>query len=469
MLSACKSCVRIDFNQSCEGVLMRQRRSINLLEGHILPKLIRLAMPIMASSFIGLAYTMTDMFWVARLGERAVAAVGTGGTLLWLVDSLFSIPRVGGQVLVGQSIGAGEPDEARIWARASLRLGYVMASVIMLVFFSMPGVLTAVFRFNEAETIVRTESYIRIVAVGMIPKVGVRLYSAVFTASGNSFTPFIIYVTGLAINMVLDPMLIVFLRWEVAGAAVATVIAETIAYAMMLFFVRRHPLFSKLRILSERIRLSLLKPVFRLGAPIAVQGSVHAVVTILISRQIVRFGDLAVAAQRLGAQVESISWMTVDGFSAAVNAFMAQNFGARSHGRVTRGYWAGFWLVSAACTVTSLILYFLGRPITAVFFSDPVAVEHGRHYLQVLSASQLMQGLILLSSSAFAALGQSFIPAVIVTTLMIARLPLGSFLSGTALGVNGIWWSLTLTTNAAGLLLITIFPFYMRRLRNVTG
>lgn len=444
---------------------MRQRRSINLLEGHILPKLIKLAMPIMASSFIGLAYTMTDMFWVARLGERAVAAVGTGGTLLWLVDSLFSIPRVGGQVLVGQSIGAGEPDEARIWARASLRLGYVMASVIMLVFFSMPGVLTAVFRFNEAETIVRTESYIRIVAVGMIPKVGVRLYSAVFTASGNSFTPFIIYVTGLAINMVLDPMLIVFLRWEVAGAAVATVIAETIAYAMMLFFVRRHPLFSKLRILSERIRLSLLKPVFRLGAPIAVQGSVHAVVTILISRQIVRFGDLAVAAQRLGAQVESISWMTVDGFSAAVNAFMAQNFGARSHGRVTRGYWAGFWLVSAACTVTSLILYFLGRPITAVFFSDPVAVEHGRHYLQVLSASQLMQGLILLSSSAFAALGQSFIPAVIVTTLMIARLPLGSFLSGTALGVNGIWWSLTLTTNAAGLLLITIFPFYMRRLR----
>ncbi len=444
---------------------MRAKREINLLEGRILPTIVRLAMPIMASSFVGLAYTLADMFWVAGLGDRAVAAVGSGGTLLWLVDNLFSIPRVGGQVLVGQSLGAGRADEARMWTRAALRLGYAMACVATILFVSMSGTLISIFRFNDAETIARTEKYIRIVCLGLISKVGVRLYSAVLTASGNSLTPFVIYVTGLVLNMTLDPLFILVFKWDVAGAAIATLIAETTAYALMLIAVKRNELFSKLRLFRERLNVRLLKPIAKLGAPISVQGAMHATVTILISRQVVRFGDLAVAVQRLGAQIESISWMTADGFSVAVNAFIAQNYGARLFDRSGKGYRVGFYLISAICAVTSLILYFFGEPIMAIFFSESVAIAYGRDYLQVLSGSQLLQGLTLLTSSAFSALGQSYIPAIVMTSLMMLRLPIGAALSATSLGVNGIWWSFTITTNVAGLMLIVIFPFFLRHLR----
>ncbi len=445
---------------------MRAKKEINLLEGRILPTLVRLAMPIMASSFVGLAYTLTDMFWVAGLGERAVAAVGSAGTLLWFIDNLFSIPRVGGQVLVGQSLGAGRTEDARMWTRATLRLGYAMAFVAMLLFVSLSGAITSIYRFNDVETIVRTETYLRIVSLGLIPKVGVRLYNAVFTASGNSFTPFIIYVIGLGINMVLDPLFILVFQLDVAGAAIATVISETIAYALMLIAVRRNELFSDLRLVRERLRLQLLKPILKLGAPISVQGVTHATATILISRQIVRFGDLAVAAQRLGAQIESISWMTADGFSIAVNAFIAQNYGARAFDRAGKGYRVGFGLISSICAVTSLIIYFFGGSIMTVFFSDPVAIKHGREYLQILSASQLLQGLTLLTSSAYSALGQSYIPAIVMTSFMLLRLPIGAMLSATSLGVKGIWWAFTITTNIAGLILIAIFPFYLRRLQD---
>lgn len=445
---------------------MRGKKQVNLLEGRILTTLVKLAMPIMASSFVGLAYTLTDMFWVAGLGDRAVAAVGSGGTLLWLIDNLFSVPRVGGQVLVGQSLGAGKQDEAKMWTRAVLRLGYATACAATLLFVSMSGVLTSIYQFNDAETIVRAEVYLRIVSLGFIPRVGVRLYNAVFTTSGNSFTPFVIYVTGLLINMVLDPLFILVFKWDVAGAAVATVTAETISFVLMLMAVRRNELFSNLRLFSERLNVRLLKPIMKLGAPISVQGAMHASVTILISRQIVRFGDLAVAAQRLGAQIESISWMTADGFSMAVNAFMAQNYGARLLDRTGKGYRVGFSLISSICAVASLILFFLGEPIMALFFSDPVAIAHGRDYLRILSFSQLLQGLTLLTSSAFSALGQSFIPAVIMTGFMILRLPIGAALSATSLGSKGIWWSFTMTTNVAGVILIVIFPLFMRRLRN---
>ncbi|HPX92723.1 MAG TPA: MATE family efflux transporter [Bacillota bacterium] len=443
---------------------MQNKKQLDLLKGRILPTVVKLAMPIMATSFVGLAYNLTDMFWVSSLGERAVAAVGSAGILFWLVESLFALPRIGGQVLVGQSLGAGDLQEARSWARAALRAGYLMAALLTLAFVSFQGPLTSIFHFNDLETIVRTETYLWIVGLGMIAHVGGRLYSAILTASGNSFTPFVIFVTGLTLNMILDPLFILHFRMDVAGAALATLLSETVAFGLMLTAVRRNEYFARLRLFSDPLEIRRLKPITKLGAPVAMQSGVHAVVTILISRMVVRFGDLAVAAQRLGTQVESISWMTADGFAAAVNAFMAQNFGAGKHTRVRRGYWSGFWLVFAICTVTSLILLFFGAPIVAIFFKDPLALGHGADYLHILSASQLLMGIQLLTSSAFAALGQSLLPSILVTGLMVSRIPLGTYLSGTALGVSGIWWSFSITSNLAGLVLLIALPLYMRKL-----
>ena len=229
---------------------MRQGKELDLLKGPILPTLIKLAMPIMATSFVGLAYTMTDMYWVSSLGERALAAVGTGGTLFWLVDSVFSIPRVGGQVLVGQALGAGERGEARAWARTALRLGYLLAALFSLLFFFANGPLTAIFQFNDLETISRTETYLWIVGLGLIPRVGGRLYSAILTASGNSFTPFVVFVSGLVLNMILDPLFILGLRLDVAGAALATFLSELTTFILLLMAVRRNELLSKLSLVK---------------------------------------------------------------------------------------------------------------------------------------------------------------------------------------------------------------------------
>ena len=442
---------------------MRQGKELDLLKGPILPTLIKLAMPIMATSFVGLAYTMTDMYWVSSLGERAVAAVGTGGTLFWLVDSVFSIPRVGGQVLVGQALGAGERGEARAWARTALRLGYLLAALFSLLFFFARGPLPAIFQFNDLETISRTETYLWIVGLGLLPRVGGRLYSAILTASGNSFTPFVVFVSGLVLNMILDPLFILGLKLDVAGAALATLLSELTTYILLLMAVRRNELLSKLALVKGSLDLHRLKPMAKLGLPVSARSVVHASVSILISRIIVRFGDVAVAAQRLGVQVEGLSWMTADGFASAVNAFMAQNFGAQKHDRVRRGYWTGLWLVAAFCLMTTLVLFFLGQPITELFFKDPEAIAHSVDYLRIIALSQLMMGLLILVSSAFASLGQSLIPSVIEMSLMAVRIPLAIFLAGTVLGVSGIWWSFTITTNVAGLILIVLFPIYMKR------
>ena len=76
---------------------MRSKK-VDLLKGPVVSSIVRLAIPIMAGSFLSLAYSLTDMFWVGRLGTQAVAAVGTGGLLMWVSDGILSIMRIGGQV-----------------------------------------------------------------------------------------------------------------------------------------------------------------------------------------------------------------------------------------------------------------------------------------------------------------------------------------------------------------------------------
>src|SRR5690554_4807807 len=98
------------------------KQSYNLTEGKIVQALFRLALPIMGTSLVQLAYNLTDMIWVGRIGARAVAAVGTAGFFTWLAMAFILIPRTGAQVGVAQAIGRGDSREAKIYIQHSIQL-----------------------------------------------------------------------------------------------------------------------------------------------------------------------------------------------------------------------------------------------------------------------------------------------------------------------------------------------------------
>ena len=94
----------------------------NLTEGNILKSLFKLAIPIMGTSFVQMAYNMTDMIWVGRLGSRAVAAVGTAGFFTWLAMAFILIPKIGAEVGVAQSVGKKDMDEAKVYIKHSIQM-----------------------------------------------------------------------------------------------------------------------------------------------------------------------------------------------------------------------------------------------------------------------------------------------------------------------------------------------------------
>ncbi|NLC25727.1 MAG: MATE family efflux transporter [Fastidiosipila sp.] len=441
-----------------------QSKKVDLLNRPVTSAIVKLAIPIMAGSFLSLAYSLTDTFWVGKLGSQAVAAVGTGGLLLWVSDGILSIMRIGGQVHCGQSFGRGEMKEVRCFGREALRLGFFAATLLFLAYFFVSDPIISIFNFNEITTHNDSIIYLRVISFGLFASYGGRIMSSLLTTVGNSKLPFIANATGLIVNMILDPVMILLMDLGVFGAGLATVIAQTIVLVILFVAARKDEIFNDLKLFSEPIAWSNVREILRIGLPAGVQSLIRSTVTIVISRMVVRFGDLSVAVQRFGSQVESISWLTADGFGSAVSAFVAQNFGAGQGKRMKKGYRSSAVIVTIICIFTTAILYFFAADITALFLKEPEAIAGGKNYLQILSASQILMGLEIITIAAFSALGQTRFTAIVSTIFIGARIPLAAWLSSTPLGVNGIWWTMTITTNVVAVVFIVSFLSYMRKL-----
>ncbi len=442
---------------------MRSKK-VDLLKGPVVSSIVRLAIPIMAGSFLSLAYSLTDMFWVGRLGTQAVAAVGTGGLLMWVSDGILSIMRIGGQVHCGQSYGRGKIDEVRSYARESLRLAYLAAVFLFLAYFFAAGPIISIFNFNEAGTHNDSIVYLQVSSFGLFATFGSRILSSLLITVGNSKSPFIANAMGLIANMILDPLMITSMNMGVFGAALATVIAQVIVLLILLVVAKKDEIFNNLQLFSHPVARDKLRAILRIGLPAGAQSLMRSTVTIVLSRMVVRFGDLSVAVQRFGSQVESISWLTADGFGSAVSAFVAQNYGAGQGKRMKKGYLSAALIVIIICIFTTSVLYFFAADITSLFLGEPAAIAGGRDYLQILSSSQILMGMEIITVAAFAALGQTRFTAIVSTIFIGSRIPLAAFLSSTSLGVNGIWWTMSITTNLVAVVVILAFIRYLKKL-----
>ena len=207
-----------------------KRMEGNLTKGPILKTLTKLAIPIMASSFLGTLYNITDMAWIGLLGSKAVAGVGVGGMFTWLSQGLAAMARMGGQVQVAQCIGRGERDRAHGFAQAAVQLATLMGMAYAVISLVFTRQMVAFFQLTDPEAQTAALSYTKI-ACGLIVFSFLTLtMTGLYTAQGDSKTPFLANLIGLVTNMILDPVLILgpgpFPKLGVVGAAIATVTAD---------------------------------------------------------------------------------------------------------------------------------------------------------------------------------------------------------------------------------------------------
>ena len=442
--------------------------TVDLTTGSIGKSLTKLAVPIIGTSFVQMAYNLTDMMWVGRIGSGAVAAVGTAGFFTWLAGAVIILARTGAEVGVAQSVGRRDMRQAKSYARHSIQLIVFLSCLYGLALVSFSRPLMGFYRLGSPiEDAARI--YLTIVAFGMPFFMLNPVLTAIFNGTGDSATPFRVNTFGLVLNMILDPIFIFGLgpipRMETTGAAVATVIAQLAVTVVFCGQARKRPeLFSGLNLLRipEAARM---KEIVLLGLPVAVQNALFTTVAMITARIIAHWGALPVAVQRVGSQIESISWMTASGFHNAMSAFVGQNYGAKQWERVRKGYYVGLGLVSVVGLFATFLLIFAGRPIFAVFIPEEEAIRHGVVYLRILGLSQWWMCIEIVTAGAFLGHGRSFPPAVVSIGFNLLRIPGAILLSSTSLGLEGVWWAISMSSVLKGLVLTLWHLHYLRSYR----
>ena len=372
--------------------------------------------------------------------------------------------RTGGQVKPAHCLGAGENDSAAQYARGALQLGILFAVLYGLVSLFGASRLIGFFKLNSPEVIAQAEWYVRIACGLVIFSYLNAILTGLLTAAGNSRTPFIVNVAGLVFNVVLDPVLIFgigpFPELGVSGAAAATVTAQ--ALVSLLFFkavLREKVLFPHLR-LWVLVPVKVWREIVRIGVPSAVQNLIYAGISMILTRLITGWGDLAVAAQRVGSQIESVSWMVGDGFSAAVNAFLGQNYGAKRYDRVRRGYFCAIAMTAAWGLCTTFLLIGMARPLFSIFLQEEEVMAIGVNYLRIVGLSQMFMMVEQTSIGAFSGLGRTLYPSIISVTFTSARIPVAVLLSS-VMGLSGIWWALSISSMVKGCILFVSFVVFL--------
>lgn len=450
---------------------MNQIKTVNLTSGPILKTLAELALPIMASSFLGTAYNITDMAWIGMLGSKAVAGVGVGGMYVWLSQGLVTLPRMGGQVEAAQACGGKDYEQARNYAAASLQLTVVLGLLFSAVCIVGLDSLLGFFHLTDLETYQAAKSYTRITC-GLILFSFLNLtLTGLSTAQGDSKTPLMANALGLLGNMILDPVLILGLgpipKLGVDGAAIATVSAQMVVFFVMLFHIFHSKLdpdiLRKLHILQWRSG-KYYKRIFSIGFPSALQSSIYCMISMVLTRMVSGFGAGAIATQRVGGQIESVSWNTADGFASALNAFTGQNYGAGKSDRIRKGYQISFRLLVVWGLLITAAFVGIPAPIAGLFFHEQEVIDVAVHYLIIIGFSETFMAVELMTIGALSGLGRTRLCSVISVLLTGSRIPLALLLTGIGLGLNGIWWALSLSSIAKGIVFYIVFQKISRNL-----
>ena len=440
----------------------------NLTKGPILKTLTKLAIPIMASSFLGTLYNITDMAWIGLLGSKAVAGVGVGGMFTWFSQGLAAMARMGGQVQVAQCIGRGERDRAHGFAQAAVQLATLMGMAYAVISLVFTRQMVAFFQLTDPEAQTAALSYTKI-ACGLIVFSFLTLtMTGLYTAQGDSKTPFLANLIGLVTNMILDPVLILgpgpFPKLGVVGAAIATVTAQAIVMMMMILGVliqKKENVLKGIR-LTAKIPKEYLGGLCRIGIPTAIQGMAYCAISMVLTRMVSAYGAEAVATQRVGGQIESISWNTADGFAAALNAFIAQNYGAGKMDRVRKGYRASLWTVGIWGLLISFVFICFPKAIADIFFHEPKAVATAVGYLVIIGFSEAFMCVELTTVGALSGLGRTRLCSIISIAFTSARIPLAIILGG-LIGLSGIWWALSITSIIKGIIFTCTFLWITRK------
>jgi len=444
---------------------MLKKDKYNLVEGNIVSKLFFVASPIIVTQIFQMAYNLTDMFWLGRLSSDAVAASGTAGLFIWLSLALFLFGRMGAEIGVSQNLGRGDKETARSFAQNSIIVAIVLGIIITAVFITLYKPLIGFFGIQEAHVERDAGEYLAIVSLGLPFVFTTAAVTGIFNGAGNSRVSLVINGIGFTLNMILDPLLIFTAGLGIHGAGIASVIAQSIAASIALIVLQKYKNrpFDEIKLVI-RPNMEIIKQIGKWVAPVSLESFLFTTLTMMLTPLVATYGAGALAAVRVGSQIESLTWLIAGGYAAALTAFTGQNFGAGKWIRINKGFRISTVMMTLWGLFVAVLLYFGGGALYRIFVpNDHEVVALGIVYLRMLAFVQIPACLEGVAAGIFRGKGKTVPPSIASITSNVMRVILAyAFVMFTGLGLPGIWLAVAISAAIRG---IWIFIWYLMHSR----
>lgn len=427
-------------------------KKIDLTKGKVLNVLITLAIPIMASSFLQFAYNIIDMIWVGNLGSDAVASIGSASFFIGLGNSINSFVVIGTGIKVAHAIGEKKENEVKEYISSGIILNLFVALIYCIVVLIFGRNLIGF--LNTGNPIVENEAYKYLAINGPILFFSFfnTLFIRIFNSFGNNKSALIINIIGIVVNIILDPIFIYGLKLGVSGAAIASLIGTVIVFLLLLYNGK-----TVLKINKENIiDIIKIKEITILGTPMAMQRILFTLINIILARIVGGFGSEAIAAQKIGLQIESIIYMVIGGLNGAITSFVGQNYGAKQFRRINQGYNTSVGIGAIYSLFITIIFIFTPEVLVKLFIREQNTIHIASNYLRIIGVSQIFSTIEMISNGVFTGLGLPKIPAIISIVFTILRIPIALILIR-FFDVNGIWLAISISSILKGVISYLIY------------
>ena len=426
-----------------------------LLEGSIVRSLFLLALPIMGANILQVAYQIVDAFWVGRLGAAAVAAVSITMPVMFVLIAAGMGFAIAGTTLIAQYTGARDHEMVDHVAAQTL-LAIVAVSIVLgaLGYALTPEILHLLGVAPDVR--VNALAFIRIMFLALPFLFLYAMVQALLRGVGEVRVPLFIVGGTVAINFVLDPVLI-FGKFGapalgVTGAAVATMISQLLAaiVSMRVLFGGRYGIHVHWH--NFRPDFAFVKRAFLLGYPASIEQSARGLGMTAMIFLVTAFGTVATASYGVGVNVFNVAIIPAMGLAMATSTLVGQNIGAGNLARAERVARLAAMITFVVLTGFGLVCMIFAPAIVAFFVpEDPAVIAEGATFIRVALWSAGFIGLQYAMLGVLRAAGE-MLPAMAIglASQWLIQLPLAYFLSRhTSLGLNGLWWSMPSANIAA--------------------
>ncbi len=435
-------------------------RKIDFINGNTKKCLMAMVLPMIAAMFLNMAYNLVDSLWIGNLlGETAYAALTNSTPLILLLTSVAMGATNGISILLSQAIGS--KDNKKIESLIATSFAVAIISLILTAIFelSLPAILQIM--NTPTETYEMAYNYLSIYLLGYLAVYLFLYFTAVLRSFGNAMFQMISMLVSTILNAVLDPIFIHFFGFH--GAAIATLISQSICLAFMICYLNKKRLFNMRLNLFDK---AFILPLIQKAVPAIVQQSIPAISTTFLTALISSYSITAIAAYGITGKLETILFYPAMALNMVLTTIIGQCVGGKRTDRVKDYLKCALKYGSLFLFLLSAIIVSSSKYLSMLFVrsSDVASIVSG--YFLIVGIGYILNTITNCFLGMLNGLGQpSKSMLLMIFYYIIVRMPLAYLFSYLGLGLNGIWIAVLISHICAA---IAAMLFSMLQLKRKT-